>query len=245
MIGRPQAATRSATDVDVWHVDLDIDPGVIGDVLSAEEHARAARFATSTLRQRFTAGRAALRLILAGHLGADPAALRFVSGPWGKPALANEVSNLRFNLSHSDGRMLCALVAGREVGIDIERMRDDVDLDALARRFFAPREAAALEALPPALRRDGFYAGWTRKEAFIKATGRGLSTPLDSFAVTLGPGEGAALIEVDGRSDAAARWAMAAFAPAPGFAAALVVEGGFAVPRHRRWPDGEPMPCVV
>lgn len=227
--------------VDVWHVALDAPQDPDMAVLSATELARAARFATATLRRRFIASREALRRILARYADADPTALDFASGPWGKPVLVAPAAaaSLSFNLSHSADRMVCAVTAERRVGIDIEQARPDVDVVALAHRYFSAKEIAALMRLDAADRRRGFFAGWTRKEAFIKAIGKGLSMPLGAFSVSL-DSDAAVLLDVEGEPDEAARWTMESVEPGSEFMGALVVEGDGWTAAHRHWPEDEP-----
>src|SRR5262249_41616868 len=160
-----------------------------------------------------------LRMTLADCLCCQPAGLRFGYGSHGKPFLPD--IDLRFNLSHSGGWAALAVARGHEVGIDIEQIRADRATDDLAQRFFSPREWAALRALPEAERCAAFFRCWTRKEAFIKLIGEGLSFPLDEFDVTLRPDEPPALLSVRGDARAATRWTMHEFASPPGFAAAL------------------------
>jgi 4'-phosphopantetheinyl transferase len=197
-------------------------------VLTAAELARAGRFHFARDRDRFIAARAILRAILSGYLALAPQAVPIAYGPYGKPYLP--ASGLRFNLTHAGDLALYAFVRGHEVGVDLECARPGLDPADLARRFFSPREAAALLSLPSALRPQAFLACWARKEAYVKARGGGLSIPLDSFSVSLLPGEPAALLEPAGE---AARWSLLALDPAPGYVACVAVEGkGW---RVRRW----------
>lgn len=184
--------------------------------LSPDELGRASRYRRAADGQHFIAARGQMREILAAYTGVAPASLRFSYNPHGKPALAG--GEPRFNLSHSAGLGLLAVALNQEVGVDIERLDRVVDYANIAARFFAPEEAAALRALPAASQARGFYNGWTRKEAYIKARGQGLAIPLDSFTVSLAPGEPPRL---DGPSGAS----LYALEPGPGYAAALVVLG--------------------
>jgi 4'-phosphopantetheinyl transferase len=211
----------SGDEIHVWLAPLDNVPDS-SQLLSPDERERAARFAMAHIRHRFIAARAFLRTTLAECLDRDPAELQFGYGSHGKPFLID--ADLRFNLSHSGGWAALAVARGHEVGIDIEQIRPDRALDDLARRFFSAREWAALRALPEAERCPAFFRCWTRKEAFIKLIGEGLSFPLDEFDVTLRSDEPTALLSVRGQSDT--RWAMHDVAAPTGFAAALAVEGG-------------------
>jgi 4'-phosphopantetheinyl transferase len=198
-------------------------------LLSADERERADRFHLERDRRRFQVARGALRAILGRYLGTSSAALTFAYGPRGKPALARPWahSRLRFNLSHSGELGLLGLAHDRELGVDVELARPVEELARLARRFFSPAEVAALAAVPPAERAAAFFAGWTRKEAFIKATGDGLARPLADFSVSLAPGEPAALLAVAADPDAAGRWTITGVATLPGYAAAVAAEGSF------------------
>ncbi len=193
--------------------------------LSADEVARAERFHFPRDRHRFAAGRGLLRGLLGRYLGLDPAELRFVYGPRGKPGLGPEARDLRFNVSHSGGLALLAFVRGRHLGVDLERERPLPEAEEMAGRFFSPRESAELRRLPGADRPRAFFRCWTRKEAFIKATGEGLSRPLDAFDVTLAPGEPARLLRVEGEPGDPGRWWLRDLELAAGFAGALAVEG--------------------
>lgn len=225
----PAAALPGAAEVHVWRASLDQAVPRVGallETLQPDERERAARFRFEDDRNRFIAARGILRDILARALGSTPGAVRFVYGPWGKPALAEPApGDLQFNLSHSGGLALYALTCGRAVGIDVERIRPEVMREGIARRFFSPREVAALERLPEAERCAGFFRCWTRKEAYVKATGRGLLLPLDSFDVSLAPGEPAALLGTRPDPAEACRWSLMHLEPGNGWVGALAVEG--------------------
>jgi len=197
----PVAEVIGDDEVHVWRIALDRGDGdSLRARLSSDELARAARFHFERDRTRFLVARAALREILAHYLGASPAEIAFVYGDHGKPALAPPHGDLRFNLSHSHGLALCAVTRGREVGVDVERIRELDDLEDLARSVFSARELAALHRLPEPGLLAGFFTGWTRKEAFIKALGEGLSHPLKRFDVSLEPGRPARLERIDGNA---------------------------------------------
>lgn len=213
-------------EVHVFWLDLDLPAervAALGATLSDDERARADRFLVPGIGARFAAGRGQLRAVLARYLGARPEELRFAYGPQGKPSL--EATELRFNLSHSASRGLLAVTCGAELGADLERVRPEVDYEGLARRFFSPGEAEALRTVAPELRATAFFAAWTRKEAFIKAKGGGLSIPLDRFDVTLRPGEKAALLRTEWDPAEASRYCMESLdhSAGPGWAAAIAV----------------------
>jgi 4'-phosphopantetheinyl transferase len=220
----------SRNAVHVWLADLD-QPAwprdrLIG-TLSDDEQERAARFVFERDRQRFVAGRAILRSILAHYLHTTPERLRFCYGGHGKPALAPTPARdgLEFNLAHSQGLALYAIALGRRVGVDLEFRRPLPGAEQIAQHFFSPREYETLRALPAADKTDAFLSCWTRKEAFIKALGTGMSQPLDGFTVTVTPGEPVELLSVEGDPHAGHRWLLCELSSDPGFVAALCVEG--------------------
>lgn len=215
----------SAHHLRVWLADLDRHGADAAELalLSEDERARAARFHFDVHRRRFVACRALLRRLLAADLGTAPQDVAFQYGPFGKPALAGE-SDLRFNVSHSDQYALVGLTRGRDLGLDIERVRALDDLERLAETVFSPAERVELWQVPPASRPEAFFNGWTRKEAYIKARGDGLQRLAD-FDVSLGPCEPVRLRRVQGEPDEPARWSLTALTPIPGFAAAVCVEG--------------------
>jgi len=222
----PVRPTLRAGDVHVWLGDLDVRDSERARVyLSPDESARADGFCFARDRHRYAAARGLLREMLALYLDLEPEAVRFAYGPRGKPALASATPDaLRFNVSHSGGLAILAFALGREVGVDIEVERPLADAETIAARFFSRREASELMRLPEPERQAAFFRCWTRKEAFIKATGDGLSRPLDAFDVEFRAGEPARLLRVEGDLEAAQRFYLLGLEPAPGFAAALAVE---------------------
>jgi 4'-phosphopantetheinyl transferase len=238
MLKRIPASKIMGQDIQLWQVDLaqsTANPEELARTLSKDEQDRAKCFKFVRDRHRFTICRAALRQIIATTLEVDPVALEFLMGPHGKPRLAR--SDLRFNISHSGPRALIALTQERELGVDIEETRPFDDMLGIARRFFSPSEAERLCALPdPAAVTRAFFECWTRKEAFIKALGDGLSHPLDTFCVTFFPDE---TVELRISTQASDRWALLNIDAGPGYTAALVFEhrpdGPDCRVVHRRW----------
>jgi 4'-phosphopantetheinyl transferase len=210
----------------VWRADLDVpgeDVERFGQQLSADEHARAGRLRFERDRKRYITGRGILREILARYIGTEPAALCFSYGEHGKPELVGEGEyGLRFNVAHADAVFLCAVAESHEVGVDVERVEHFDGIDDVAEEMFSLAERAVYRSLPPDERVDAFAACWTRKEAFIKAIGEGLSYPLHQFDVSLAPGDTPALLRIGGSLDAAAHWCMAAMNPAADYVAAVV-----------------------
>lgn len=196
------------------------DVGVSEAVLSEDERARADSFVFERDRRRFIMARSLLRRLLAARCGIPPQSVSFVYGAHGKPALAN--SELCFNVSHCDDLVVVALSHGLEVGIDIEAVRAVDDADRIAARFFGPREVDEYRSLETPDKPIGFFNCWTRKEAFIKACGDGLSHPLDRFEVSLAPGQPARILRVGDTPGSACGWSLESFTPAPGYVAALV-----------------------
>jgi 4'-phosphopantetheinyl transferase len=217
--------------VDVWRLSLSADPALVDrlfPILSADERARANRFATPELRMRYVVAHAALRTLLGRALGRNPASLAFSHGSAGKPLLPDGA--LDFNMSHAGDLALYGITRGTALGVDVEECRTIDDQLSIARRFFAANEYAELAALPQSQQTPAFFRCWTRKEAYVKALGDGLQAPLDAFEVTLRPGEAAAVRHVAGDPEAAARWRLHHLEPAPGYigavAAAAPIEVG-------------------
>lgn len=232
----------SSHDVHIWLTRLDSLTMYVQEIaqyLDKDERTRAKRFYFARDRERFIAGRGVLRFILGRYLNVEPNKVRFSYGPYGKPRLAERPgdSTLRFNLAHSNELALYAFTHGREIGIDIEYLRTLPDVGLIADRFFSPREKAILQAFPASQRQAAFYNCWTRKEAYIKATGDGLSRALDQFDVSLDPGNAAHLVNVEIDCDEASRWTLKAFSPAPGYVAALAVEGHNWRPAFWQFPE--------
>lgn len=202
-----------AGEVHVTWASLDVGPAEVdraARLLSPDEAGRAARFVFALHRSRWIAARATLRRVIAAWTGLEPQEVRFAYGANGKPMLFPTGSELRFNLSHSGGYAACAVTSGRDVGIDLEEVRPLADLEAVAAQFFSPVENEALLDLPAAGRLRGFYECWTRKEAFLKATGDGLARPLDSFSVTLGPDQPPRIRHTSPDPEECDRWSLLA-----------------------------------
>jgi 4'-phosphopantetheinyl transferase len=217
--GAPDVLVRRA------RIDPEGEPAdAAAALLSPDEAARAARFRFAKDRDAFVRSRAFLRRVLGEALGREPRALAFTTGAWGKPSLVDG-RGLEFSLSHSGALALCALAWRRPVGVDVEEHRAGVEALEIAELFFTDTELATLRALEGAERARAFFLCWTRKEAYVKARGEGLSIPLSRFDVTCAPGEPAHL---SGRGDSAlevARWALADLDVGPGYSAAVAALG--------------------
>ena len=226
----PDQLTLSPAEVHVWRASLHASPSRLADlhtILADDERQRAARFHVDRDRDHYIVARGILRTLLGHYVQRPPQALTFSYNDYGKPALEgpNSRTPLFFNLSHSHNLVLYAVVYGRDLGIDIEYVRPDFARDQIAEQFFSPRENVELRALTHAQHTIGFFNCWTRKEAYIKARGQGLSLPLDQFDVSLTPGEPAVLLQTRDIPTEAARWSLQELHPGPGYIAALAVEG--------------------
>ena len=226
MADREHSTHLDANDVHVRFALLDADPADVerhAQTLSDDELARAERFAFDADREDYVVARGTLRSILGSYLALDPKSISFRYGSHGKPELEDSRCGLSFNVAHSHGVVLYAIARNAMLGVDVECIRGDLAETQLADQFFAPGESAALHALPEAQQLAAFFRCWTRKEAFVKANGLGLSFELDEFEVSLHP-ETAQLLSIRGDSAEAFRWAMHSFIPCDGFVAALAID---------------------
>ena len=209
---------------------------VLSSLLSADEKLRADEFRTQTLRARFVLSRGILRELLSRYLAAPPAGIAFEYGSHGKPGLHPSAgSAIAFNLSHSGDMALYAFAHGRAIGVDVENGERQVAHEKVSRRFFADTEKAELAALPADQARRGFFNCWTRKEAYLKARGRGLSVSLSDFAVSLAPGSRPALRWAADEPEAPDRWHLQAIDPGGSYVAAVCVEGEGWQPQCVQW----------
>ena len=237
----PAAAGREPArgPIDVWSASLEPPRplrGHLAGYLSPDERKRAVRYVFPRHRERFIAGRAFLRLLLAQYLGTDAGDLTFRYGPHGKPALADDQDGLQFNLAHCGSLAVCALArGGAELGVDVERLRPIPDANDVARSSFSPNEVAELESVEGPARLQAFYNAWTRKEAFLKALGDGLARPLDSFDVTLKPDDPPRILRTTGDPEEAERFSLHALEPEAGYVAAVAARGHGWTVRQVRW----------
>ena len=222
----PEAPVLEKNDVHVWKASLDLNSSELDclrQTLATDEQKRAERFRFKKHRDRFIVGRGVLRTILGMYLDRHPDQFRFRYTQYGKPELSVEADDLSFNLSHSRDLALYAVTQKREIGVDVEFIREDINLLGIAKRFFSEREYAQLQALPRSCQLQTFFDCWTRKEAFIKAKGEGLLLALDQFDVSIAPGKPAALLRTKWDPGEASLWSLRSLKPAPGYAAALAV----------------------
>ena len=226
----PTHVPLDSNEVHVWKASLEVPHAVVDHLkheLSADECDRASRFHFEKDRLHWIVAHGILRFLLGGYLGVKAHELQFVTNDYGKPAVVQppHEARLHFNLSHSGEIALYAFTYERQVGIDVEYMRGSLDYEELATHYFSSYECSVLHALPAPLHEEAFYTCWTRKEAYIKARGIGLSQPLDEFDVSLNPSEPAALLADRRDPEAPGRWSLYTLAPEDRYAGALAVEG--------------------
>lgn len=217
----------SANEVHVWRASLELpDTRSLEKILTEDERRRAGQFYFQKDRRHFIAARGLLRIILGHYLHLAPDQLRFCYGPYGKPALSPVPGSqaLRFNLAHSYGLALYGVTLDREVGVDLEYICPQMAAGKIIEQFFSPREAAAINALPPHIRREAFFNYWTRKEAFAKATGRGLTRGLNQFNVSL-DAEEMTLVDTADDPQARSQWSIKQLTAKSGYAAAIAAQG--------------------
>ena len=221
-----EAPALDSMQVHVWTVSLESASEALPDLcleLTSAERARADRFRTPQLRRRFIVARVFLRRLLEAYAPTHASGLRIGYGSNGKPCLV-DAPELRFNISHADDIAMYAIASRGEVGIDIETTMRNVDIDGVARHAFSASECEVLAALAPDARREAFFRLWTRKEAYVKARGEGLSYPTRSFTVSH-DGDDNALLHDERDEWAQDRWRVSGLEAPPGFAAALATEG--------------------
>jgi 4'-phosphopantetheinyl transferase len=226
--GERVAPVLNSNDVHVWAGELEVPQVSLAGfaaTLSKSEQDRAARFHFERHRHRFIVGRGMLRVLLSRYLRCDPRTLEFTYGVAGKPRLPHRPNEaaLQFNLAHSDDLALIALTRGGQVGIDVERIRPLRDAEELVARFFSPREHQAFKRLDEDKKPAAFFSLWTRKEAWLKATGEGIAHSLHLVEVSFVENEPARLLTVPSSLDQGLSWSLLDLRPAPGFAAALAI----------------------
>ncbi|RMD93916.1 MAG: 4'-phosphopantetheinyl transferase superfamily protein [Calditrichaeota bacterium] len=227
-------------EVHVWYASLEQSKNFLyrlSRTLSVQELQRAQRFYFQKDREHYIIAHGILRDILSRYLKIEPTQLNFYCNPFGKPYLTENSGGqfLKFNLSHSDGIAMYAIAHNREVGIDVERIRPDFASEQIAERFFSQQEIAILRSLPENLQVEGFFNCWTRKEAFIKAIGQGLSFGLDKFAVSLTPEEPARLLNVYDCSQKVRDWVLEEISFNSHFKAAIAVQGNQCSLKKWQW----------
>ena len=234
------ALTGSA--VHVWRATLRLPEAQVARLaclLNAEEQARARRLRFEDKRQSFVAARGILRSILGRYLGISPQQIQFSYTAHGKPELAaSHTTELQFNLAHSGDLALVALANGRPIGVDLESLRPIEAIDQIVAGYFSLAERAAFQQLPLEHRLTAFFAAWTRKEAYLKARGEGLTLPLDQAEVAFLPSEAPTLSADGQRPSGATSWVLLDLDTAPGYRAALAVLGPVGELAAWQWPAG-------
>lgn len=222
-------APPSGNELQVWGMTLSDPPLPVAELreyLSADEIARVERLRQSRDRDRAIIARGGLRAILGTQLGVHPASLAFRYSEKGKPALdmGEDHPPVSFSVSHSGEWVLIAVAAEHRVGADVEALRPIPGFGQIVDRYFAPVECAAIGGVPEERRLDAFFCCWTRKEAYVKALGDGISFGFSRFAVAVDADDTPAILEIEGSADAAAGWTVWSGEPAPGYAAAVAID---------------------
>ena len=220
----PSSPSLETGTVHVWRIALNQEDEKLDGfrrTLGADELERAGRFHFEKHRRHFIVARGFLRAVVARYVESPPAALRFEYGAFGKPALESG-HTLRFNLSHSNEVALLAVALDADIGVDVEHIRADFASEDIARRYFSRAEVEVFNSLRQEERPAAFFRCWTRKEAYIKAIGKGFSQALDKFDVTLAPGLAPALLRAE--DDDVSRWWLTDIDVGDGYAGALIVE---------------------
>ena len=224
-------------EVHIWRADLDLHESFQSSflkLLSADEKNRAEKFRFDKDSRHFTIARGILRSLIGQYLEINPAEIFFQYSEYGKPAIANNKS-LQFNISHSQNIALFAFTKKFNVGVDVEFVNPDIEVKDIAAKFFSTNEIMNLFALPEKQQTLGFFNCWTRKEAFIKAVGEGLSFPLDKFEVSLEPNKPAKLLTTDWQPEAVSNWSLYSMSPAANFVGSLAIEGMVEKVRFWNW----------
>jgi 4'-phosphopantetheinyl transferase len=228
------------TEVHLWVAPLDVTPeksAHFRSLLSRDEQERAGRFHKTKDARRYEAARGSLRSLLGAYLAIEPGRLQFVCDAFGKPHLAGELplTSVNFSISHSNDWGLFGFVRGHKIGVDLERIRTEIEVEDLAKRYFSPNEFQRLCSLSADQRREAFYCGWTRKEAYLKGRGEGLSYGLDGVEVSLTPGEPVIILGASDDPNVSRKWTVQHLSPAPGYVGAAAVEVGNIAFRCLRW----------
>ena len=236
----PERLNIQPDELHIWRASLDIGQGKVSQLmgtLSADEIERAGRFHFKKDRDHFVVARGGLRDILSRYLPVRANELLFEYSAFGKPELDRNIihRDLCFNVSHSHTMALIAVTVATSVGVDIEYPRDDLADEQIARRFFSHSEVETFLSLSKDIQNEAFFTCWTRKEAYIKGIGEGLSMPLDQFDVTLVPGEPAQLLRTRPDSGEAARWSLFEIYPGQGYIAAAAVQARKLQLKHWNW----------
>lgn len=217
--------TLGPNEVHVWFLANSAsseDVPALRSILSAEESERAARFRFEEDRTQYVQTRGNLRRLLGSYLGIPAGEIAFSCSEHGKPSLSPPTEALEFNVSHTRGMAVLGFCRRCRIGVDVERIRTDFQTSEIAERFFSETERIALRNVAVEHRHEAFFRIWTRKEAYIKALGEGLSHPLHLFDVSLD--ETARLLATRPDPGEAQRWRLEDLGLPEGFVAAVAVE---------------------
>lgn len=234
----PTDISLSGDMVHVWCACLNQFDNYVEQIaltLSPDEMKRAERFRLPQHRNQFITAHGLLRKLLADYTNIDAGGISFSYGRNGKPFLSkqNRGKKIRFNLSHSNGYALFAFACDREIGVDIEYIKALTEMEGVAVQVFSTKETAVLRSFPESEKKEAFFIFWTRKEAYIKAIGEGLSSALEKIDISSHPINAPVLVDERGNLKYKNYWYIQDLMPVPGFAAALAVEGGQV--KHRYW----------
>jgi 4'-phosphopantetheinyl transferase len=241
----PEKLVLCNDEVHVWRASLEVRPSqvkTLKQIISDDELSRAERFHFQRDRDHYIVARGLLRTILVKYLRMKPGELRFCYSPFGKPALEEKIhgNTLRFNASHSHCLALFAVALDRDIGVDLEYIRSDFSFGNIAGQFFSQGEADALNSLPEHLRQEAFYTLWTRKEAYLKARGKGLPGGLNDIEFSLTAGDPAELPEIHISSQEGPLWLLRDLTVEPGYASAVAVEGNNWRLKCYQWKNDSP-----
>ena len=236
----PAEIDLPAGEVHLWSARLDPPEDLLrqyAGVLSEDERCRAERFRVGSLRNHYIAGRGTLRMLLARYLQTDPASFSLSYQAHGKPELGPpwKACGVEFNVSHSHELAVYAFTRGREIGVDVEWIRPMPNAAELLNRFFSPEEVQQWRQMPAERQLPAFFQGWTRKEAWLKAVGSGLSFPLNQFCVTLD--DPARVLSIRGDADEATQWWLESCEPCDGYVATVAMRGHAGAVRKWRFED--------
>ena len=237
----PERLVLEDDEVHVWRAVLDLPVARVEALeltLADDERTRAKKFHFQRDRTHYIVARGLLRSILGRYLSRDPRTVQFCYNKYGKPALVEEAGSdvVFFNISHSRGRALFAVTRISDVGVDIEYINKDIECERIAGRFFSPYEVDMLRAVPKERQQEAFFNCWSRKEAYIKARGLGLSLDLNLFDVSLAPGDLAAILNIREEDQDPAHWSLYDLSVGAGYKGALAIKGHPRGIRCWQWP---------
>ena len=236
-LDQPDKLTLSEEEAHIWRADLDLDENIQSSFLkliSADEKNRAQKFRFEDDRRNFIVARGILRSLIGHYLKINPEAISFQYSKFGKPGIADN-NSLQFNISHSKSIAIFAFTKKLTVGVDVEFVNPNIEVRDIAENFFSRNEILNLLALPEQQQALGFFNCWTRKEAFIKAVGEGLSFPLDRFEVSLEPEKPAKLLATDWDPNDVSKWSMYSMSAGVDFVGSLVIEGSVEKVKFYNW----------